>query len=1345
MLPRSAFRPLALPQLSPRWGIGLLAVVLLAAAPRGAWGQSTQYTEDFETYPEGATNPNDKWSRDISNTNLESGDHFEVKERNGDKVFEGRDLDGDAIWETESIDIPSSSSLSFSLNLTEEGDLEGSDHVDVAYSTDGGSTFTTITDWKGKGDGSHTLVGNWTDATVTKSGLSGTSLVLRVTMENNAGTEDIRLDDVEVVSGSVIQFASSGATVAEGDGSTTVTVELTNASPGSDIDVEVPFNSENSSADVSDIDNYNAKTVTFSPSASPPATRDVTVNITDDEELEGTETAQFDLNITSGMANIFSPSQFDLKITDNDLSVPFSEPFDNADLFSVTRGALGGGDSDYFKITDGSDINVSYSGVSGSYLAGQDLDSDGDGASKPQITWSGIDISGEGGLQFTGDFGAIGSNDYESDDFLHVEYRIDGGAWQNLIAFEEDGNGNLAEDTDFDGTGDGTVLNGTLSEFSKDIGGTGSILDFRFTARTNAGGEDFAVDDFSISLSPVVQFTASSGSVSESEGSTTIAVELLNPSGGTAVNADVAISSGGANVGNSGDFPKSIQFPGGAADGDIQTVNVDLDSDGDAVFDLQDVSGGSAAEGSPNQFTLTIQDAVGDHSGDVMIAEFMAAPSTSTEYVELHNTTGSEITMNSWTIQDDANNSTSITGTIPARGFFLLCGKTDPDQGGIQNCDASFFAGLNNGGDGIELLNSSDTRVDLVNYGGSTDGIARIFTGTTDNQNADGNNWTTATRRERGFVQDQSGDDGSPGRNGTGQTLQPTAEVTGGAGWRMLAAPMGGVSANTLAEVSLVQGVDGHFPSAAANLYRWPGGTVNNKDWDDSFSAGTDLTGSGQGFIWYLYDAAETEFTDTPPFTLSVPGVPRTSNVTTNSLSGTTSGSAFHLLGNPYAQSFDLSALNLGGQGFQTTVQVWDPSDDTYKGVTQSSTSDDFIGPYQGFFVERATTGDATLTFSASGRRADPIDLKTTENAPPRIEFQLVGRDGDGSVVTRDEALTLYAPEGATADWDVYDASKLTPLSGRYATAAFQGSLNGETRLQSVMSVPSTLPDGGIELPVSLQLQGTDPVETFRLKWHTWTNVPDHWGISLHDAAADTTLNLRTDTTYSFSLPPSKAQSVPGPRSPRTLPNPIRAKAQSDSARFTLTVQPSAIPVEVTDLDATLSGEAVELQWTTASETNNAGFHVEHRGPNANQFASTGFVEGHGTTDQPQQYRFRTESLDPGRHVFRLRQVDLDGTTSRSDTVAVQVRLGKAAEVSVAPNPVRSRATVSLRVRAEQEVTVALYDVLGRRVRTLHDAPLAPGRAHTLRVNASGLSSGLYLLRANGEQFQTTRRITVVR
>ncbi len=875
--------------------------------------------------------------------------------------------------------------------------------------------------------------------------------------------------------------------------------------------------------------------------------------------------------------------------------------------------------------------------------------------------------------------------------------------------------------------------------------------------RNSAQNEDIRLDNVELTgeTNPVVQFTVSNGSVSEEEESTALAVEIRNPPSGNEVTADVAFNSNSssAGTGDIGNFlTQTVSFPSGVSDGATKTVSVPITSDAIqegsevASFVIQDVSGGSASAGFPTQFDLTIKDAASDHSGDVLITEFMADPDaandTDGEYVELYNSTNSSVDITDFAIDGDVIPSLSI----PPRDFVVICRNEDSEVNGGISCNAEISLSLTNSGTGNTIqfteTTSETTVIDEVTYDGSevATGQARIFIGTTNNGDAS-TNWTQATRRERGYAQDQSGDDGSPGRNGTGQTLQPTTEITGPAEWRMLSAPMGGATPGDLADVSLVQGISGLPVSGASpNLYQWDN---PNSDWTEPPSATTDLTSNARGYIWYVFDAAETEFTDTPPFTLSLPGTPRTGDVTTGSLQN-----GFHLLGNPYAQSFDLSALNLEGQGFQTTVQVWNPSAGSYEPVMQSSTSEDVIGSYQGFFVECVSSNNCSgteLTFDASGRRADPIDLKNVEEAPPRIEFRLVGLSGDGEVLTRDEALVLHAPDGATSDWDAHDATKLTPLSGRYATAAFRDSLNGNLRLQSVASIPQVLPEEGIELPVSLQLQSTDSVETFRLKWPTWKNVPDHWEISLHDAVTNSTVNLRTRSSYAFTLPASKSQSVAPPRSPLAAPSPLRAKADPDSARFTLTVQPNPLPVELAGFEATVSGQAARLTWTTAGETSNAGFHVKRRGPDANQFAPIGFVEGSGTTDQPQRYRFRTGPLDPGRHVFRLRQVDVGGRATRSDTVAVHVRLAEAAEVRVAPNPVRVRTTVSLRVRAEQAVIVSLYDVLGRRVRTVHDGPMAPGREHTFRVDASGLSSGLYFLRADGEQFQRTRRLTVVR
>ena len=193
-----------------------------------------------------------------------------------------------------------------------------------------------------------------------------------------------------------------------------------------------------------------------------------------------------------------------------------------------------------------------------------------------------------------------------------------------------------------------------------------------------------------------------------------------------------------------------------------------------------------------------------------------------------------------------------------------------------------------------------------------------------------------------------------------------------------------------------------------------------------------------------------------------------------------------------------------------------------------------------------------------------------------------------------------------------------------------------------------------------------------------------------------------------------------------------------------------SLPVELALFEGLADGSDVALTWATASEQNNAGFHVEHRrlGSGEAAFAALAFVEGHGTTAEPHRYAFRAEALQPGRHAFRLRQVDLDGAASYSPTVEVLLvpelpegyRLGTAY-----PNPFNPRSVFELEVARRQRVSVGLYDVLGREVAVLFEGVVAAGEVREVVIDGGGLPSGLYLYRAQGETFQATRQVTLVK
>ena len=55
-----------------------------------------------------------------------------------------------------------------------------------------------------------------------------------------------------------------------------------------------------------------------------------------------------------------------------------------------------------------------------------------------------------------------------------------------------------------------------------------------------------------------------------------------------------------------------------------------------------------------------------------------------------------------------------------------------------------------------------------------------------------------------------------------------------------------------------------------------------------------------------------------------------------------------------------------------------------------------------------------------------------------------------------------------------------------------------------------------------------------------------------------------------------------------------------------------------------------------------------------------------------------------------------------------------------------------------------MYDLLGRRVRTVIDEDLGTG-AHTVRIDAAGLSSGMYFVRVQAGNAVHTQRLAIVR
>ena len=200
----------------------------------------------------------------------------------------------------------------------------------------------------------------------------------------------------------------------------------------------------------------------------------------------------------------------------------------------------------------------------------------------------------------------------------------------------------------------------------------------------------------------------------------------------------------------------------------------------------------------------------------------------------------------------------------------------------------------------------------------------------------------------------------------------------------------------------------------------------------------------------------------------------------------------------------------------------------------------------------------------------------------------------------------------------------------------------------------------------------------------------------------------------------------------------------SGFSEFVLASNTNPLPVEITRFDGQLDRGAVRLTWQTASETENAGFRVQRK-MTGTPWTQVAFVNGHGTTSQSQSYQFTDADLpyEAGRLAYRLEQVDTDGTTTLSEEITIRREPVQAELMSPFPNPTDEQVTIRYAVPQQTDVTVRLYDVLGRQVQTIVNGPQV-GRVET-RLDVSELPSGTYFVRMRADTFAATRRLTVIR
>jgi hypothetical protein len=173
------------------------------------------------------------------------------------------------------------------------------------------------------------------------------------------------------------------------------------------------------------------------------------------------------------------------------------------------------------------------------------------------------------------------------------------------------------------------------------------------------------------------------------------------------------------------------------------------------------------------------------------------------------------------------------------------------------------------------------------------------------------------------------------------------------------------------------------------------------------------------------------------------------------------------------------------------------------------------------------------------------------------------------------------------------------------------------------------------------------------------------------------------------------------------------------------------VPVELTSFQAAASTGKVNLNWQTATETNNKGFEVEKM--YGTSWTSVGFVNGKGNSTQMNSYSYVDNISDAGNGTisYRLKQVDLNGTFHYSKVVEVSVVSGpKDYTLSQNyPNPFNPSTTIQYALPFDSHVKIVVYNITGAVVKVLTNATQSSGvHQFVFNTEASGLSlsSGVY-------------------
>lgn len=190
-----------------------------------------------------------------------------------------------------------------------------------------------------------------------------------------------------------------------------------------------------------------------------------------------------------------------------------------------------------------------------------------------------------------------------------------------------------------------------------------------------------------------------------------------------------------------------------------------------------------------------------------------------------------------------------------------------------------------------------------------------------------------------------------------------------------------------------------------------------------------------------------------------------------------------------------------------------------------------------------------------------------------------------------------------------------------------------------------------------------------------------------------------------------------------------------DFSPWTLVNKKIPLPIELMSFSAKCNDNKVNLNWVTASETNNDYFTIE-RSKNAQNWEYVNNVIGAGNSNKPTNYSIDDDQPIEGSSFYRLKQTDYDGefTYSEITPVACESSENLFEMLAIIQGQQNDEIILVFTAPEGEKFDYSVIDNTGKLIQ--HKSEKAIGGLNEIHIKTIGLNEGIYLITLqNSEKF----------